>query len=170
MERISWALEKCGLFYYNSLVTVRLALALVLFAFAAPARAMSVQEARERIVAGTLKYLNVPYLWGSEHPGTGLDCSSFVRLVYREAGVNLPRVSRDQYRSSVLVSPRQVLPGDMIFFAMKRPGTASVDHIGIYVGKGYFVHAGVSHGVHIEPIAKAYYQDRMIRVLKYPGF
>lgn len=161
-------MEKRGLFYYNSLVAARLALALILFA--APARAVSVQEARDRIVAGTLKYLNVPYLWGSEHPKTGLDCSAFVRLVYREAGIDLPRVSRDQYKSSVLVAPRQVLPGDMIFFAMKRPGTARVDHIGIYVGRGYFVHAGVSHGVHIEPISKAYYQDRLIRVLKYPGF
>ena len=66
--------------------------------------------------------------------------------------------------------PRQVLPGDMVFFSMKKSGSARVDHVGIYVGKGLFVHASVSRGVHIESISKAYYEDRMIRVLKYPGF
>jgi len=149
-------------------MSARLSLALLLLA--APAAALSVQEARDRVVSGTMKYLNVPYLWGSEHPKIGLDCSAFVRRVYADAGLSLPRVSQDQYKASVLLSPKEVLPGDMVFFAMKNPRTARVDHIGIYVGKGYFVHAGVSHGVHIEPISKAYYQDRLIRVLKYTGF
>jgi cell wall-associated NlpC family hydrolase len=134
------------------------------------AGAATIKEARERVVEGTLKYLNVPYLWGSEHPQTGLDCSAFVRRVYKDAGFELPRVSRDQYKSAQLLAPRQVLPGDIVFFSMKRPGSANVDHVGIYVGKGYFVHAGVSRGVQIEPIAKAYYYDRLVRVLKYPGF
>lgn len=145
------------------------AAALILL-LAGPARAMTVRDARQRIVEGTLKYLNVPYLWGSEHPQTGLDCSAFVRLVYRDAGFDLPRVSRDQYQAAAAVSPRAVLPGDIVFFSMKEPGSARVDHVGIYVGKGYFVHAGVSHGVQIEPLPAAYFQARLVRVLKYPGF
>ena len=134
------------------------------------ASALTVREAREKVVDGTMRYLNVPYLWGSEHPKVGLDCSAFVRRVYADAGLALPRVSRDQFKTAVAVRPDAVLPGDIIFFSMSAPGSSRVDHVGIYVGKGWFVHAGVSHGVHIEPIAKAYYQDRLVRVLKYPGF
>ncbi|MBI4348814.1 MAG: C40 family peptidase [Elusimicrobia bacterium] len=148
---------------------MRLAL-LALLALASSAGAVSIQQARDRIVAGTMKYLNVPYLWGSEHPKTGLDCSAFVRRVYADAGFPLPRVSRDQFKTAVPVKPRDVMPGDLVFFSMKHPGTADVDHVGIYVGKGWFVHAGVSNGVRVEPISKAYWGDRLIRVLKYPGF
>lgn len=146
------------------------ALLAFVLALASPAGAVSIQQAREGIVDGTLKYLNVPYLWGSEHPKTGLDCSAFVRRVYADAGFPLPRVSRDQFKAAVGVKPRDVLPGDLVFFSIKRPGSAGVDHVGIYVGKGWFVHAGVSNGVRIEPISKAYFRDRLIRVLKYPGF
>ena len=144
-------------------------LALVLL-FCAAASAMTVREARDKVVDGTMRYLNVPYLWGSEHPQTGLDCSAFVRRVYGDAGLALPRVSREQFKTAVAVPPGAVLPGDIIFFSMRAPGSSRGDHVGIYVGKGWFVHAGVSHGVHIEPIAKAYFQDRLIRILKYPGF
>lgn len=117
-----------------------------------------------------MRYLNVPYLWGGAHPKTGLDCSSFVQRVYADAGLRLPRVSREQFAAARPLKPKEVLPGDLIFFAMKHPGTRRVDHIGVYVGRGFFVHASVTHGVHIESVSKPYFMDRVVGVLKYPGF
>ncbi|MBI4370585.1 MAG: C40 family peptidase [Elusimicrobia bacterium] len=129
--------------------------------------AKSVAQARNQIVETTLRYLNVPYLWGGEHPVTGLDCSGFIRLVYQQAGLSLPRTSREQFQSTKKLSPGHVLPGDIIFFSMKHPGSTFVDHVGIYVGKGYFIHASATNGVHLEAITKPYYWNRLISVRKH---
>src|SRR4051794_2390894 len=49
-----------------------------------------------RVVAEAKKYLGVPYVWGGTDPKKGLDCSGLVQLVYRNLGVELPRVSYQQ--------------------------------------------------------------------------
>jgi cell wall-associated NlpC family hydrolase len=140
------------------------------FFSAAGAEAKSIAEARNAVVAETLKYLNTPYLWGGMHPKTGLDCSAFVQLVYTRAGLHVPRVAAEQFTASLYLSPASILPGDLIFFAMKRPGSAKVDHVGIYVGKGFFVHASVTNGIHIDSITNPYYFQRLISLKKYRGF
>jgi len=146
-----------------------LALALVV-SCAGAARAETIAKARDNVITQTLAYLNIPYLWGGEHPQTGLDCSGFVQLVFRKAGLELPRVARDQFSATDFLPPSRVLPGDLVFFAMKHPGTARVDHVGIYLGKGYFIHASFTNGIHVEPITKPYYQDRLVGIRKYSGF
>jgi len=134
------------------------------------AGAKSIADARGEVVRETMTYLNTPYLWGGMHPDTGMDCSAFVKLVYGKAGISLPRVARDQYSRTHYLSPSGVLPGDMIFFAMKNPGTARVDHVGIYVGRGFFVHASFSSGVHIDSVSNPYYYSRLVSLRKYAGF
>lgn len=136
----------------------------------APAGAKSIAQARGEVVDATMIYLNTPYLWGGMHPETGMDCSAFVKSVYARAGLELPRVSRDQFRAARKLPPDGVLPGDIIFFAMKNPGTARVDHVGIYVGKGFFVHASFTNGVHIDSVRNPYYYARLVSVRKHPGF
>lgn len=87
-------------------------------------------------VAKAKEYLGVPYLWGGTDPDVGLDCSGLVQLVYRELGIELPRVSRDQARAGEAVpSIDQARPGDLIAFG------SPVDHIAIYVGDGKIIHA-----------------------------
>lgn len=144
--------------------------ALLALACSGPAAARTIAEARGQVVRETLTFLNTPYLWGGMHPDTGMDCSAFVGLVYGKAGLALPRVSRDQYAQTLRLAPSQVLPGDLIFFSMKNPGTAKVDHVGVYVGKGYFVHASFTNGVHIDSVSNPYYYARLVSVRKYAGF
>lgn len=147
------------------------ALILSLWAAApAPCAAESIAQARHAVVKDTLPYLNIPYLWGGTHPQTGLDCSGFTQRVYHDAGLILPRVARAQFSSARYLKPEQVLPGDLIFFAMAHPGTDKVDHVGVYLGKGWFVHASVSNGVHIEQISKPYYMARLVGIRKFEGF
>ena len=137
---------------------------------APPCRAKAIAQARREILAQTLRYLNVPYLWGGVHPGTGLDCSAFVQLVYRRADLSLPRLSREQFAATRYVKPQNVMPGDLVFFAMRRSRPHEIDHVGIYLGKGLFIHASVSDGVHIESIAKPYYMERLVAIRRYAGF
>jgi peptidoglycan DL-endopeptidase CwlO len=81
----------------------------------------------------SLQYLGRPYVWGGEDP-SGFDCSGLVQYVYGRLGVALPRVARDQYHAGVHVPLSQLEPGDLVFFE-------HLGHVGIYLGRGRFVHA-----------------------------
>ncbi|MFB0835354.1 C40 family peptidase [Arthrobacter halodurans] len=87
------------------------------------------------VVATARKYLGIPYVWGGNNPATGLDCSSLVQHTFRDLGVELPRVARDQARMGAEVdSLAQARPGDLIV-------TRGGGHIGIYLGDNRMLHA-----------------------------
>ncbi len=100
------------------------------------------QTAGQRIVQAATKYVGVPYTWGGYSWG-GLDCSGFVKAVYANFGINLPRCSRDQARVGQSISYDQLQPGDRLYFACKG---GDIDHTGIYAGNGYFIHSASSRG------------------------
>lgn len=86
-----------------------------------------------------LALLGTPYRWGGNSPDKGFDCSGLVGYVFRNAlGIELPRVSREMAKTGELISDRDDLSeGDLVFFGRK----GRVDHVGIYLGEGRFVHA-----------------------------
>lgn len=86
-----------------------------------------------RAAALSLQFLGRPYVWGGEDP-SGFDCSGLVQYVYGRLGLALPRVARDQYHAGVHVPFSQLEPGDLVFFE-------NLGHVGIYLGRGRFVHA-----------------------------
>ena len=102
------------------------------------------------VIGAAMQELGVPYLWGGTS-SAGWDCSGLVQHAYREAGVAMPRVSRDQARMGVEVpSLEQAIPGDLVAF-----GEPTVDHIGIYLGNGRMLHAPRSGDVvKIGPITR----------------
>jgi len=85
-------------------------------------------------------FLGTPYVWGATGPNK-FDCSGFTQWVYRDAGINIPRVSRDQARVGQFISYNQLQKGDMIFFDTHKKRTGRVSHVGIYLGSGNFIHA-----------------------------
>jgi len=89
---------------------------------------------------GAKSFLGVPYVWGATGPNK-FDCSGFTQWVYRDAGINIPRVSREQARVGELVSYNNLQRGDMVFFDTKKRPKAKVTHVGIYLGNGDFIHA-----------------------------
>lgn len=98
------------------------------------------------ILATAKQYIGVKYVYGGTTP-SGFDCSGFVQFVFAKNGVNLPRVSRDQYNVGTSVSFSNLKPGDLVFFSLAKNGV--VDHDGIYVGNGQFINAASSKGVTI---------------------
>ncbi|MDQ0094639.1 C40 family peptidase [Paeniglutamicibacter psychrophenolicus] len=87
------------------------------------------------VVAAAKMYLGVPYVWGGNNPKIGLDCSSFVQHTFRDLGVEVPRVARQQAKEGTEVpSLSQAKPGDLIV-------TRGGGHIGIYLGDNKMIHA-----------------------------
>jgi cell wall-associated NlpC family hydrolase len=90
-----------------------------------------------KIIVAAEKWLGVPYLYGG-NTRKGIDCSGFVKNVYKEIGINLPRTSAQQFAFAIPVKNPQV--GDLVFF---KKGNR-IDHVGIYIGNDKIIHASSS--------------------------
>ncbi|MFO0236797.1 MAG: C40 family peptidase [Betaproteobacteria bacterium] len=97
------------------------------------------RSAGERAASAALAQLGAPYRFGGLDPA-GFDCSGLVRYAYRDAGVELPRATRDQRKSVPLLETGSALqPGDLLFY-WRTPKRKEL-HVALYVGGGDFVHA-----------------------------
>lgn len=95
---------------------------------------------RKEVEAYAKKFLGTRYVWGATGPNT-FDCSGFTQKVYHEAGIQLPRVSREQAKVGAYVNYENLQRGDMVFFDTKHKCTGKVNHVGIYLENGNFIHA-----------------------------
>ena len=83
--------------------------------------------------------LGCKYVWGAEGPNT-FDCSGLTMYAYKNgAGINIPRVSRDQARAGRYVAKSELQPGDLVFFDGNYG--SSINHVGIYIGNNQMIHA-----------------------------
>ncbi|MFN3682654.1 MAG: NlpC/P60 family protein [Fimbriimonadaceae bacterium] len=90
---------------------------------------------------------------------SAVDCSGFTRLVYERHGVSLPHSSRAQANLGVSVPRSQLQKGDLVFFKTNR-GTR-INHVGIYIGGGKFIHASSGGGrVQVNSLDEGYYKNR----------
>ncbi len=89
------------------------------------------------VVAAAKKYIGVPYVWGGTNPATGMDCSGFTQRVFKDLGIEIPRVVSDQMRQGTPVaSLAEAKPGDLLV-------SFGGDHISIYLGNGKAIDAPV---------------------------
>lgn len=95
----------------------------------------------------------------------GFDCSGFIGYLFREeAGMNLPRSTREMINvDAPLVARSALKPGDLLFFATNgRRGRVS--HAGIYVGDNQFIHSSSrkSGGVRVDSLGDSYWSKTFI--------
>lgn len=111
---------------------------------------VSVTTQRENILIQATEYIGGGYKFGAalnEAPQL-FDCSSFTQLVFKENGIDIPRVSRDQASEGRYVNNLQ--SGDLMFFTNNDLySDGRVGHVGIYMGDGSMIHASTSLGVDI---------------------
>ena len=99
---------------------------------------VGIDSLRDLIIDYALMYYNTPYLWGGRSP-YGIDCSGLVQIVYRMAGIDLPRDAADQVNGGQDFSfVEEALPGDLAFFG---DDTGVITHVGIIWEQNRIIHA-----------------------------
>ena len=116
---------------------------------------------RDKLIAESRRWLGTKYRYGGQSRSDGTDCSGMVMVIYRDvAGVKLPRSSAEQQKYTKRIDRRNLLSGDLIFFATKAGGN-KVGHVGIYIGEDKFIHASSSRGVMISGLDEKYYVSHL---------
>jgi cell wall-associated NlpC family hydrolase len=134
-----------------------------------------------RILKTAVRFIGYPYVWagtsenaeapaGVQAPG-GFDCSGFVWRVYKlqayPGGSSLAATLKGRttfaMSGEVPVAKRisfsRLKPGDVLFWGAGGPSSkpAQVDHTGIYLGNGWFIHSS-GYGVAIAQLSGWYKQ------------
>jgi hypothetical protein len=107
------------------------------------------------------KFIGIPYQRGGAGP-KGMDCSGFTQKVFLKLfGIALPHnsVEQSQLPSLVQVPTRDLQTGDLLFFGPKKK---RINHVGIYLGDGKFIHAGRRSGVTVADLYTDYWRSRFI--------
>lgn len=140
------------------LKTACFSLLLGLLSFSVQAEEQTQQSAKAPFSADAAKKVHRVY---SEWAGTryriggttkaGIDCSGFVRHTMKQAfRVNLPRSTAEQKTIGRSIKKSELRPGDLVFFRKNH-------HVGIYIGKGRFVHSSTSRGVITSSLSEKYW-------------
>ncbi|MGC1381990.1 MAG: C40 family peptidase [Candidatus Baltobacteraceae bacterium] len=110
----------------------------------------------QQLTHSALHFLGVPYVFGGT-TSSGFDCSGFVQHVFAMLGIEVPRTADAQYDVGrpAVGGPR---PGDLVFFDTY----GGVSHVGIYLGRGQFVHASSSRGVMVSRLSESYWASRYV--------
>lgn len=104
----------------------------------AKAYAASQQGKIDRAISVASQQIGDPYVWGATGPSS-FDCSGLTQYAFGAAGIELPRVSRDQAASLPSVPNDQIQRGDLMFWG------SPVYHVGIFLrwenGQAIMLHA-----------------------------
>lgn len=106
-------------------------------------------------VANAYQLLNkgFRYVWASNNPSNGgFDCSGFIQYIYKLSGRSISRTTWTQSdqikaRGGWKTSTDQLEAGDLVFFN-------NLNHVGIYVGDGMFIHSSTSRGPVCQSLAQ----------------
>jgi cell wall-associated NlpC family hydrolase len=134
---------------------------------------------QKRVLQTAVRFIGYPYVWGGESESEespfghqahgGFDCSGFVWRVYKletypgEGNLGDVLRGRTTYAMSGEVSGTKRLPfaklqpADVVFFGAHGPASkpAEVDHMGIYLGNGWFIHSS-GYGVAVAQLSGWY--------------
>ncbi len=113
----------------------------------------------EAIATAATALIGTPYHFGGADDA-GFDCSGLALYVHGRVGLAIPRTAAEQQHAARPVPLAQILPGDLVFFRIRKRG---IDHVGIYTGGGQFVHAPHAGGaVSAADLSAGYYARHIV--------
>src|SRR3989344_4701610 len=132
-----------------------------------------VKDPMGEICGGASSLVNILYKLGASITYDAprmFDCSSLTAYLFAQAGIQIPRMTVDQFVFGEEVPEKDILPGDLVFSNtgngkihsesiewMKGTEVSSgVDHGGLYIGHGNIIHATrVLNSVVMEKLAES---------------
>jgi len=100
------------------------------------------------------------YVWGASGAKNTFDCSGFTTYVYKKNGIKLPRRAIAQSKYGKYISRKNLKKGDLIFFDTSKRRRGYVNHVGIYLGNGKFIHASSAKKKVVITSLKNFYAKR----------
>lgn len=124
---------------------------------------------RSNVIHYAYEFMGIPYKWGGTDEN-GFDCSGFTRHVFLYKGIELPRVSEDQYNYAKKINKKRAYMGDLVFFSEGN----GISHVGILVNKvnesKKMIHSSSSKGISVVDIETSNYWSKRVvgygRILK----
>lgn len=123
---------------------------------------------RDSIIVYAKKYLGTPYVYASNNPKRGFDCSGFVSYVFNNFCVTLPRSSSGYKNLGRALKPEEFKVGDvLVFYGYKNKNI--VGHVGIICEangmQSKFIHAssGKAQQVTITALDTEHYTKRFYK-------
>lgn len=111
-------------------------------------------------------FIGIKYVYGASGPDS-FDCSGFVMYIMNMFGINLPHSARAQTAYGIEVSKKNLMPGDLVFFATS--GGERITHVGMYVGGGKFINAETRAGIKISSLDSGYYNRNYVTARRIIG-
>lgn len=123
----------------------------------------------QKVIRTARSYRGTPYRWGGT-TRIGMDCSGLLCTSFKAINVDLPRTSNEQSQFGRHVRPRELRPGDLVFFGAAA-NSRQISHVGMVTDvKGrdevYFIHASTSLGVKEDNLYSNYYQKIFLKAVR----
>lgn len=127
--------------------------------FAALTKLQKLRDRASDLTVKAMDMLGIRYKRGGNTPENGLDCSGFVRYVFKDAlGAELPRTSNEISKVGEHIEAKDLQPGDLVFYNTLRRGFS---HVGIYLGDNKFIHSpSIGGQVRVESMDLTYWKNR----------
>jgi cell wall-associated NlpC family hydrolase len=91
------------------------------------------------VISTSRSLIGTPYQWGGHSPETGFDCSGFSWYVFSKNGINLPRMTSQQFKTGKAVQKANIRAGDLVFFKVSKKKKSL--HVGIVSEDSSFIHS-----------------------------
>jgi lipoprotein Spr len=135
-------------------------------AIQAPASATAVAATKADTVISLAKSYRgkVSYDWGTRNTSRLIfDCSSFTQFIFAKVGVNLKWGTALQKKQGSAVSKSKLAKGDLVFFDTVGSNNGVINHVGIYMGNGQFIHNTPSvDGIAISSLTSGYWSKAYV--------
>jgi len=108
-----------------------------------PILSESMDSVRQNVINTAKTFMGNLYSWGgrsAQNPEIALssvDCSALLSLSFLTQGLQMPRMSREQFlEAQEIQHGSQLQPGDFVFFASIKKHPFQIDHVMMFIGNG----------------------------------